>query len=197
MDVKLFQLDELKPYEKNPRRNDRAVDAVAKSIEQFGFKVPIVIDADNVIVCGHTRYKAAQKLHLESVPCIVANDLTPEQVRAFRLIDNKTGEIATWDFEKLTTELSSLTAELADEFSFDLPTQDESISSVTELPSSPKQASDFESIKFSFTREQKKIVDEAIKSVADQIQETFGNPNKTGNALYEVVRQWAELKKLS
>lgn len=72
MDVKNFRLDELKPYEKNPRKNDNAVDAVAKSIEQFGFKIPLVIDADNVIICGHTRYKAAQKLHLESVPCIVA-----------------------------------------------------------------------------------------------------------------------------
>ena len=85
MDVKNFQLADLKPYEKNPRKNDNAVGALAKSIERFGFKVPIVIDADNVIVCGHTRYKAAQKLKLESVPCIVADDLTPEQVKAFSL----------------------------------------------------------------------------------------------------------------
>lgn len=197
MDVKLFQLSELRPYENNPRRNDRAVEAVAKSIEQFGFKVPIVIDADNVIVCGHTRYRAAQKLQLESVPCIVAEDLTPAQVKAFRLIDNKTAELATWDFEKLTTELNSLTSELADEFSFDLPTQDESINPVTELPPSTKQKPEYETIKFSFAREQKQIVDEALKTVAGQIQETFGNPNKTGNALYEVVRQWAELKKSS
>ena len=197
MDVKLFQLDELKPYEKNPRRNDRAVEAVAKSIEQFGFKVPIVIDADNVIVCGHTRYRAAQKLKLNSVPCIVADDLTPAQIKAFRLADNKVSELATWDIEKLTTELNSLTSELADEFSFDLPTQDESISPVTELTPSSKQKPDYETIKFVFAREQKKIVDEALNAVADQIQETFGNPNKTENALYEVVRQWTELKKSS
>ena len=94
MDVKLFHLDELRPYENNPRRNDRAVEAVAKSIEQFGFKVPIVIDADNVIVCGHTRYRAAQKLKLKSVPCIVAEDLSPAQVKAFRLADNKVSELA-------------------------------------------------------------------------------------------------------
>ena len=197
MDVKLFRLDELKPYENNPRRNDRAVEAVAKSIEQFGFKVPIVIDADKVIVAGHTRYKAAQKLHLESVPCIVADDLTPAQIKAFRLADNKTAELATWDFEKLTTELNSLTSELADEFSFDLPTQDEAISPVTELSPSTNQKPDYETIKFVFAREHKKIVDEALKAVDDHIQETFGNPNKTGNALYEVVRQWAELKKSS
>ena len=197
MEVKLFRLEEIRPYEKNPRRNDGAIEAVAKSIEQFGFKVPIVIDSDNVIVAGHTRYKAAQKLHLESVPCIVANDLTPAQIKAFRLIDNKTAEFATWDFEKLSEELNSLTSELADEFSFDLPTQDESISQVIELTSSAKQKPEYETIKFVFAREQKKIIDEALKAVDDQIQETFDNPNKTGNALYEVVRQWAELKKSS
>ena len=80
MDVKDFQLADLKPYDKNPRRNDNAVDAVANSIRQFGFKVPLVIDADNVIVCGHTRYKAAQQLGLDRVPCIVADDLTPAQM---------------------------------------------------------------------------------------------------------------------
>ena len=196
MEVKLFRLEEIRPYEKNPRRNDGAIEAVAKSIEQFGFKVPIVIDGDNVIVAGHTRYKAAQKLHLEFVPCIVASDLTSEQVRAFRLIDNKTAEFATWDIEKLSEELNSLTSELADEFSFDLPTQDESISPVTELPPSTKQKPEYETIKFVFAREQKEIVDKALKAVDDQIQETFGNPNKTGDAFYEVVRQWAELKKL-
>ena len=78
MNVKEIFLADLKPYEKNPRRNDKAVDAVANSIKKFGFKVPIVIDADNIIVCGHTRYKAAQKLGMKSVPCIVADDLTPE-----------------------------------------------------------------------------------------------------------------------
>ena len=198
MDVKNFQLDELRPYEKNPRKNDGAVNAVAKSIEQFGFKVPIVIDADNVIVCGHTRYKAAQKLKLESVPCIIADDLTPAQIKAFRLADNKTAELATWDFEKLTAELNSLTSELAKEFSFELPNQKESTDiAVDILPPTTKSKADFETIKFVFAREQKKIVDEALNAVTDEIQETFGNPNKNGNAIYEVVRQWAEQKKLS
>ena len=115
MDVKNFRLEELRPYEKNARNNDGAVDAVAKSIEEFGFKVPIVIDADNVIVCGHTRYKAAQKLKLESVPCVVADDLTDEQVKAFRLADNKTAELATWDTAFLVEELDELAA-----FDFDM-----------------------------------------------------------------------------
>ena len=102
-------VDEIIPYENNPRKNDKAVPAVAKSIQEFGFKVPIVIDKNNIIVNGHTRLKAAKKLGLETVPCIVADDLTPEQIRAFRLADNKVGEIATWDDEKLEEELTELT----------------------------------------------------------------------------------------
>ena len=142
MDVKNFPLSELRPYERNPRRNDRAVDAVAKSIEQFGFKIPIVIDADKVIIAGHTRYKAAKKLRLESIPCVVAEDLTPEQVKAFRLVDNKTAELATWDFEKLGEELNSLASELVEEFSFTTPTQDESNEIAVEIqPTVPKQNS--------------------------------------------------------
>lgn len=101
---------ELRAYENNPRDNGGAVEAVAESIKQFGFKVPIVIDNKNVIVCGHTRLKAAKRLGVASVPCIVADDLTDEQIKAFRLADNKTGEIAEWDFEALEKELAELTA---------------------------------------------------------------------------------------
>lgn len=99
----------LHPYEKNPRKNDGAVDAVAESIKEFGFKVPLVIDADGTIVCGHTRFKAAKKLGIKKVPCIVADDLTEEQITAYRLVDNKTQELSTWDFTKLITELRELT----------------------------------------------------------------------------------------
>ena len=115
MEVKEISLSELVPYEKNPRRNDDAVDFVAKSIQSFGFKGPIVIDADNVIVCGHTRYKAAKKLKMKSVPCIVADDLSPEQIKAFRLADNKTAELAAWDDALLLDELGDLSM-----FDFDM-----------------------------------------------------------------------------
>lgn len=103
-------LTNLKPYEKNPRRNDEAVPAVVASIREFGFKVPIVIDSNGVIIAGHTRYKAAQELGLDNVPCIVADDLTPEKIKAFRLADNKTGELAEWDFALLSDELEELAA---------------------------------------------------------------------------------------
>lgn len=99
---------DLKMYENNPRNNDQAVEEVAKSIQEFGFKVPMVIDKNNVIVCGHTRYKACVKLGIETVPCVVADDLSPEQIRAFRLVENKTNELASWDFEKLNQELDEL-----------------------------------------------------------------------------------------
>lgn len=98
-------VNELIPYINNPRNNDNAVDAVASSIKNFGFKVPIIIDKDNEIVTGHTKLKAAKKLGIEKVPCIIADDLTDEQIKAFRLADNKVGEIATWDFELLDSEL--------------------------------------------------------------------------------------------
>lgn len=108
MNIKELSISQLHEYDNNPRNNDSAVDAVAESIREFGFKVPIVIDGDNVIVCGHTRVKAAQKLGMETVPCIIADDLTPEQIKAFRMADNKTGELAGWDFAKLEEELAAL-----------------------------------------------------------------------------------------
>jgi DNA modification methylase len=102
------KIDELIPYQTNPRINDQAVKPVAESIKQFGFKVPIIIDNKNVIVCGHTRLKAGKFLKLKTVPCILADDLTEEQIKAFRLADNKVSELATWDFTLLENELKGL-----------------------------------------------------------------------------------------
>ena len=108
MQIVMRKASELVPYERNPRNNDGAVDAVAASIKEFGFKVPIIVDKDGVIVAGHTRLKAAKKLGLEEVPTITADDLSPEQVKAFRLADNKTAELAGWDFDLLDEELAEL-----------------------------------------------------------------------------------------
>lgn len=106
--VTYMDTDSLIPYVNNPRLNDNAVDAVAASIKEFGFKVPIVVDGENVIINGHTRLKAARKLGLKQVPVIVADDLTPGQVKAFRLADNKTSELAEWDMGKLDIELGEI-----------------------------------------------------------------------------------------
>ena len=118
MKVQNIKIEKLVPYENNPRNNDGAVEYVMNSIKQFGFKVPIVIDKDNVIVAGHTRYRAAIELDLKEVPVIIADDLTPEQIKAFRLADNKTAEKASWDYTKLGKEIEDLMA--IDDLGFDL-----------------------------------------------------------------------------
>lgn len=108
LEIEYVDINSIKPYEKNPRKNDKAVEYVANSIKEFGFKVPIVIDKENVIVAGHTRYKAAIKLGLKEAPCIIANDLKEEQIKAFRLADNKVSEQAKWDMDLLDKELNDL-----------------------------------------------------------------------------------------
>jgi len=106
--IEIRDIGSITPYEKNPRKNDDAVDAVAASLQQFGFRQPIVVDGDGVIVCGHTRYKAAQKLGLAKVPVHVAKDLTPEQIRGYRIADNKTSDLSDWDYDILPIELAEL-----------------------------------------------------------------------------------------
>ena len=134
-------ITEITPYEKNPRKNDEAVQYVANSIKQFGFKVPIVIDKDGVIVAGHTRYKAAQELGLEKLPCVIADDLTEEQVKAFRLADNKVGELAEWDFDLLGEELDGIFDIDMSDFGFDIDFETSGESSGE--PAEPKTETSF------------------------------------------------------
>ena len=108
MNIVMKQVSILKEYENNPRNNEEAIKAVANSIEEFGFKVPIVVTSDNIIIAGHTRLKASVLLGLEEVPCIIADDLNEAQIKAFRLADNKTAELATWDLSKLEEELADI-----------------------------------------------------------------------------------------
>ena len=115
---------EIHPYEGNPRDNEAAIPAVMESIRQFGFKVPIIIDENDVIIAGHTRLKAAERLGMNTVPCIKADDLTPEQVKAFRIADNKTAELSTWDFEALNVELSEIEDIDMSAFGFDIEIDD-------------------------------------------------------------------------
>lgn len=117
MEIVNIAVDKLVPYENNPRNNTEAIQYVANSIKEFGFKVPLVIDSDNIVICGHTRLLAAKQLGLKDVPCVVADDLTDEQIKAFRLADNKVGEIATWDLNKLQLELDFLDCNM-EEFGF-------------------------------------------------------------------------------
>ena len=108
MEVKNIDINKIIPYVNNPRNNKDAIDKVAASIKEFGFKVPIIIDKNNVIVTGHTRILAANKLGLNEVPCIVADDLTEAQIKAFRIADNRVSEFSEWDQELLKIELEGL-----------------------------------------------------------------------------------------
>lgn len=118
--ITLKHISELKKYENNPRNNTDAIEGVTESIKEFGFKVPIIIDKNNVIIAGHTRYDAAVQLNLDEIPCIIADDLTEQQVKAFRLADNKVAEKSEWDFLKLDLELDSLEDFDMSRFGFDL-----------------------------------------------------------------------------
>lgn len=135
--IVMRKVGDLVMYDNNPRNNNEAVDKVAESIVKFGFLVPIVIDKENVIVAGETRLKASKKLKLSEVPCIIADDLTDEQIKAFRLIENKTSEFASWDFEKLEQELNEISLDIS-QFNFpafdaDLNVSDEDFLQDTEI----------------------------------------------------------------
>ena len=123
MIVQERKIDEIRPYERNPRRNDHAVAGVAESIKRFGFRQPIVVDAEGVIVCGHTRYKAAKALGLATVPCVLAGDLSAKELRAYRILDNKLNELAVWDFDLLGVELGELDYDF-DSFDVEFPSFD-------------------------------------------------------------------------
>lgn len=193
MQVESRSIKEIKPYEHNPRNNDGAVDAVAASIKEFGWQQPIVVDKDGVIIAGHTRYKAAKKLRLKEVPVVVAENLTEEQVKAYRLADNKTGELAGWDFSALEEELAAISEIDMSAFGFDARISPEDFDDSFSLPDGEKP----EIVQMTFTlhEKQKELIEYAMELVGPEISETFGNTNKNGNALYEVVRQWAEQRK--
>lgn len=125
MQITYRDIKTIYPYENNPRINDAAIDAVSASIREFGFKNPVIVDRHGVIIAGHTRYAAAKKLHMTELPCIVADDLDEEHVNALRLADNKTAELAEWDFEKLDQELEEILNIDMEEFGFEFTFEDE------------------------------------------------------------------------
>lgn len=108
MELQAIRIEKIKPYEKNPRINDKSIEKVAQSIEEFGFKQPIVLDKNMVIIVGHTRYMAAKKLGYKEVPCVIASDLNDKQVRAYRLADNKVADFSVWDNKLLLEELDGI-----------------------------------------------------------------------------------------
>lgn len=194
MNIIQLPLGDIHPYERNPRKNDSAVQAVAESIKQYGFLVPLVISAEHEIITGHTRYKAAQMLGLKMVPCVIADELSEEQIRAFRLVDNKVGELAEWDMELLPLEMADISADLSI-FGFDI-VSDEEFGEEFTLDDGDKKP--FQQISLTLHDKQAELLHAAIAHVYanEEVNETFSNENKNGNGIYEVVRQWAEQRKL-
>ena len=194
--IVMLPVSEVRPYEKNPRKNSEAVKYVKASIDKFGFKQPIVIDSNRVIICGHTRLEAAKSLGMAEVPCIVADDLTDAQVKALRLADNKVAEFSEWEMNLLGGELGEL-AEISDIDMGDFGFADDGINSDDfndefSLPDGEK--SNITQWTLTFAEEQKAFIESALKEVGEP-EETFGNVNESGNKIYEVVRQWVEQKK--
>ena len=197
MKVANRNLAELTPYAGNVKKHDSTQIAnVAESIRQFGFVQPIVIDQNGVIVIGHCRALAAKKLGMKEVPCVCVDDLTPEQVNALRIVDNKSNE-SPWDFDILPDELADLDLSRFD-FGFGLEDEGKDYSPDEfgddfALPDGDKP--EIGVMTFTLHQEQKSLIEYAISVVKDNVFETFGNTNANGNALYEVVRQWAEQRK--
>ena len=191
MNIQNISLSDIHPYARNPRKNDEAVKNVAASIREFGFLVPLVIDRNHEIVAGHTRYKAAKSLGMKEVPCVIADELTEDQIRAFRLADNRVSEAAQWDMDLLPLELADIVMPMTD-FGFET-ISDADFSENFTLDDGEKKP--FQQISITVHDEQAKLILAAIKYVYDQkaVTETFTNENHNGNGLYEVVREWAEL----
>lgn len=162
MQIINMPIEALREYENNPRFNDEAVEYVARSIESFGFRNPIIVDSNNVIIAGHTRLKAAKFLELDEVPVIVADDLTEEQVKAFRLADNKVGEIATWDIEALSVELDEIELDMG-EFGFvEMEDYDFAVESFAEPEDRDE---DHFTMTFTFPAENRQEVEDYIRGV--------------------------------
>lgn len=130
LEIKYIPINDIKPYKNNPRLNEEAIPYVMKSIREFGFKNPIILDKNNVIVAGHTRLESAKRLGMKEAPVIYADDLTEEQVKAFRLVDNKVSEKSMWDYSKLDEELDSILDIDMSMFDFDINTDDVEIERV-------------------------------------------------------------------
>lgn len=198
MNIIFKPIEEIKPYENNPRINDKAVKHVKKSIKRFGFKNPIIVDSDGIIICGHTRYKASIELGLEEVPVIVADDLTEKQIKAYRLADNKTAEKSEWDFNALEAELFdlSLSFDMSD-FGFDIEKiTDEGFGEEFTLPDDDKPA--MRTITLTLCEEQYDIVMRAHDWIAENVEtlHSFDGKNDKSNAIFEVIYEWAEQKRL-
>lgn len=197
--IEYLPIGKLKPYEKNTRKHKKLdVDNIAMSIEKYGMNDAIGIwGKDNIIVEGHGRFEACKKLGIDTVPVVRLDHLTDEQRREYAIAHNATAELSEWDFDILHDELAELDFSGFD-FDFGLEDEGEDYSpdefgDEFSLPDGDKP--EIGVMTFTLHQEQKSLIEYAINIVKDNVFETFGNTNANGNALYEVVRQWAEQRK--
>lgn len=196
--IEYLPIKALKPYEKNTRKHQKKdIDNIARSIEKFGMNDPIGIWKDNIIVEGHGRLLACKQLEMTEVPCVRLDHLTDEQRREYAIAHNATAELSEWDFDILTDELAELDFS---GFDFDFGLEDEGEDYSPDefgddftLPDGDKP--EICQMTFTLHKQQKELIEYAISIVKDNVTETFGNTNGNGNALYEVVKEWAEQRK--
>ena len=195
-DVQEVSLEKLRPYERNAKKHGAGqIEKLKASIMEFGFLTPCLIDSDYNLIAGHGRVMAAKELGIKTVPCVFIEGLTDEQRRAYILADNRLGELGVWDMNLVGFELGELDAGgfAVDLLGFDDIEIDEEYGTDFSLPDGEK--SDMCQITFYLHEEQAGLIRYAMSMVEDEVFETFGNRNKHGNELYEVVRQWAEQRK--
>lgn len=195
--IKNVDITKLIPYVNNAKQHSESqVTKLASSIREFGFVNPVLIDKDFNIIAGHGRVMAAKVLNLKQIPCVYVEGLTEAQRKAYILADNRLGEFAEWDMNLVGLELGEL-SEMdfdIDLTGFELPNVDmDDFGTSFDLADGGKP--EICQMTFTLHEEQKKAIQQAIDLVGDCVEETFGNTNRNGNALYEVIRQWAELKK--
>lgn len=189
--IEYVNIDSIKPYKNNPRHNEEAIPYVMNSIKEFGFKNPIIIDKNNVIIAGHTRLESAKRLGMKEMPIIHADDLNEEQIKAFRLADNKVSEKAEWDFNMLGEELAELDIDMA-KFGFDgLDINEEDFGTEFNLKGGDREP--IQTMSITLSDEQAEKINEAISKMkqTDKFKNYEGiNKNSNGNALYLVVLEW-------
>lgn len=192
--VEYISIDDIKTYENNAKLHPaEQIEQIKKSIQEFGFNDPIAIDENNVIIEGHGRYIACNELGIKEIPIIRLEGLDEEHKKAYMLVHNKLTMNSDFDIELLNYELEDISIDMSD-YGFDMEDIDmDELGTDFELPSGDK--GNIEQMTFTLSTEQATLIRSAMDLVKDEIKETFGNENKNGNAIYEVVRQWVEQKK--
>jgi len=200
MKIEIVDINSIQPYKNNPRKiSETAIDKVANSIKEFGFRQPIVVDKDKVIVVGHTRFNASKKLGLKEVPITVADNLNQEQINAYRIADNRTNEDAEWDYKLLQEEFSNLVDEKfnleltgfnEDELKKYLAMEEDFEVDLPEINNEDKQP--FQQITFTLHNEQYEIVQQALDYIKKQNIDDSINDNRNGNAITEICKLFYE-----